>query len=151
MQTARLSANLLRVGKYKERGCWVHFQRDWCLYSALFPSWSFWEMVSGSGQEQYLWVPEYWAYSFVSWCTLRTSCLLWFVRSFGMCCTCSVQWPERGPGLTCQDLKNSNLKNIVKNKYLGGGRCSFFFHEQVVCWRVRWFAVFKLLLWHSQS
>lgn len=37
-------------------------------------------------------------------------------------CTCSAWWPELG--LTCQDLKNSNLKNFVKNKYLGGGgRC----------------------------
>lgn len=38
----------------------------------------------------------------------------------------SAQWSQRGPGLTCQDLKNINLKNIVKNKYLGG-KWSFFF------------------------
>lgn len=44
---------------------------------------------------------------------------------------CSAQWPERGPGLTCQDLKNSNLKNIVKNKYLGGE--VLFFFSQASC------------------
>lgn len=81
----------------------------------LLPSWSFWELVSGSGQGQYLWAPEYWVHSFVRQCSPRTSSRLsWFVRYFGVFSTCSAQWPERGPGLACYDLKNSNLKNIVK-------------------------------------
>lgn len=36
MQTARLPVSLPQVGKYKERGCWVHFQRDWCLYQLFY-------------------------------------------------------------------------------------------------------------------
>lgn len=147
MQTARLPASLLRVGKYKERGCWVHFQKDWCLHSALFPSWSFLEMVSGSGQEQYLWYlstgPIH-LWSDIPWGPL-VCCGLWGALG------CSAPVLHNGPGLNCQDLKNINLKDIVKKINIWGGD-ALFFQKQVVCWRLRWFAVFKsLLLWHIQS
>lgn len=75
--------------------------------------------------------------------TLRTFCLLWFVIS---------TWPK--PHLPrLKKKKNINLKNIVKNKYFGGGDGLFSPppHKDAVEGLDVFFVFKLLLLWHTWS